>query len=175
MAMGSARWAKHARTALLAPLGLSLAACLATPPAPPAPPPAAAIETPAETARLPPPHPGKKPAPPAVATLPPAAAAAEPPVRTVEQLQGLDQDGVMAVLGEPQQRAEAPPAQLWRYADRGCELDLYFYRDLQSREMRILHYDIRVTDGSTRTQQGCYGELVAARRADEARSADRPR
>lgn len=176
MAMGLHRWANRARATLVASLSAGLAACMQTAPAPPpsAPPPVAAVEPPRD---LPPPapHPARKPAQPVLAALPPAAPPEPTPPATVDRLQGLDQDTTMAMLGEPEQRVESPPAQLWRYASRGCELDLYFYLDLQSREMRVLHYEVRVTDGSERTQQRCYGELIAARRADEARSADRPR
>ncbi|MGH7089196.1 MAG: hypothetical protein ACREFQ_09870 [Stellaceae bacterium] len=150
-------------------LGAALVACTQAPPR--APPPEARFAAPLE--QLPAaPHPVQKPAPPhAVAALPqPPAARPE----TMDELQGLDQPAALRLLGEPQQRAESPPAVLWRYQGRGCELDLYFYLDLQSRQMRVLHYEVRVTDGSERTQQGCYGELVADRRA-AARGADRPR
>lgn len=172
MVLGTARWAHQARAALACALGLGLVACQAAPP-PPLPLPQAEAPSLPETPPPPPPHPDKKPAPPVVASLPPAAP--EEPAPDPAQLQGLDQDDTIAILGEPQERADAPPALLWRYASPGCELDLYFYLDLQTREMRILHYEVRVTDGSNRSQQGCYGELVAARRADAAGSADRPR
>jgi hypothetical protein len=171
MVLGTGRWAHQARAALACALGLGLVACQSAPPAP-SPPPQVEAAPPPQTPP-PPPHPDKKPVPPVLASLPPAVS--EEPAPDVAELQGLDQDDTIAILGEPQQRADAPPAVLWRYASRGCELDLYFYLDLQTREMRILHYEVRVTDGSNRSQQGCYGELVAARRADEAGSADRPR
>lgn len=174
MAMSKARRAGYAPATLPALLGAGLAACTSAPPPPAAPAPQARIEAPGD---LPPPapHPAKKPPPPRlIASLPPAASSPSPPAGP-DQLQGLDQDGAAALLGAPEQRVDSPPAVLWRYASRGCELDLYFYLDLQSREMRILHYEIRVTDGSERSQQRCYGDLIAARHTDEARSADRPR
>jgi len=149
------------------------------PPAPPTPevsvaPPA----EPQETVRRPP-RPARKPAP-RLASLPPAAGTPLPPEPAEEgdfdRLKGLDALGTVALLGEPRQRAEAPPAVLWRYASRDCELDVYFYLDLQSREMRVLHYEVRDhDDGAERTQPDCYRELVAERRAEQDGSSDRPR
>jgi len=127
-----------------------------------------------------PPRPARKPAPPALAALTPSKPeapppAAEAPAPSFDKLQGLDQQETAAFLGQPAERAEAPPAVLWRYASRDCALDVYFYLDLQSREMRVLHYEVRNTDGSERPQQSCYDELVAARAAEQTGSSDRPR
>jgi hypothetical protein len=181
-----------------------IAACAPTAPVEPAavtPAPAAA------TASIPPPRPAHKPKP-VVAALPDptpvpasvtpvpadteaAAAATEatppPPSGTFERLQGLDQQDTLAILGEPLQRSDSPPALLWRYVSRDCELQVYFYLDLESREMRVLHYEITSHDGIERPGQSCYGELVTEResrngsaRADSVGiqpdgSADRPR
>jgi len=151
---------------------LSLAGCMtATTPLPPAPPPAPA---PAEVTPPPapeasfPPHPARKPTQRALASL--SVPGAVPPTGEAEpdfsRLTGLDQDETVAMLGQPQQRADSPPAVLWRYTSSACELDVYFYLDLQSREMRVLHYELRDNDGSDRTGQKCYSELLSARRAD---------
>jgi hypothetical protein len=156
---------------------LALAGCISAAPAPsaiapsapPPPAPVAAVEAPL------PPHPPRKPASPqTLAALPPEGAPQEGTPSTAgsatdlsfAKLNGLDENETVAMLGQPQQRADSPPAVLWRYTSRDCELDVYFYLDLQSRDMRILHYEVRDTDGSDRSQQDCYAELVASRRTD---------
>ena len=153
-------------------------ACVQTP-APVAAPGTAVLEPPQADQRPVPPHPARKPALPALAALPGPPARPEPPPSTetpdFDKLQGLDEAQTAAFLGEPAQRAEAPPAVLWRYASRTCALDVYFYLDLQSREMRVLHYEVRNTDGSDRSQQKCYGELVTDRAPDQTGSSDSSR
>lgn len=147
---------------------MALAGCMSTSAPPPqaaAPPPIAPAPAASQTEAAPPPHPARKPAPPALASLPNPAGAPDQAAE-FSRLTGLDQDETVAMLGEPQQRADAPPAILWRYTGNTCELDVYFYLDLQSREMRVLHYELRGDDGSERTQQKCYSELVSARRAE---------
>lgn len=160
--------------AVLMVAALALDACIAGPPPvqtgvsrgsnvavapsiPPAPPPA---------------RPARKPLPPAPATVPPT----EEPAKSFDRLHGLDEAETIALLGQPKERAEAPPAVLWRYASRDCDLDLYFYLDLQSRQKRILHYEVRDHDErDQRSQQRCYRELITDRHLDEVGSTDRPR
>lgn len=158
-------------------LALMLAACeLLQPPAVPTPP----VETaaPAATASVPLPPP-RKPTPPgsSLARLPPAGesgatgeAAPSGPTNEVgpngfERLIGLDQSHVADLLGDPRTRAEAPPATIWQYADATCDADVYFYLDLQSQTMRVLHYEIRNHELSERSAQRCYDTLVSERRA----------
>ncbi len=159
--------------ALLAALGgaVGLASCVSPTPTPlpqAAVPPPEPTPLPAPEAALPP-HPVHKPVPHSLASLPAEPAPATAPAPSTDEteadfarLTGLDQDETLAMLGQPQQRAESPPAVLWRYTSSVCELDLYFYLDLQSREMRVLHYELRDNDGSDRTGEKCYSELVPA-------------
>jgi hypothetical protein len=123
---------------------------------------AAAVST------LPPPPP-RKPSPPAApAPVPvrlPEPAAPAAPASGFDRLIGLDQPRLTALLGEPRQRAEAPPATIWRYLGQACELDVYFYFDLQSQAMRALHYEIRSHESREQPAQQCYDELVSERRA----------
>jgi hypothetical protein len=180
MAMAEAAYGSRRAGALLAAMAVAAlsAACAVAPPQIPAEPPAASsAPAPVIAIENPPPRPAHKPSPPILAALPPAQETAPSPgPPEFDLLQGLDAHGTLALLGEPKQRAEAPPALLWRYASRDCELDVYFYLDLQSREMRVLHYEVRNTDdGNDRSQQRCYDELVTDRSADQAGSADRPR
>jgi hypothetical protein len=153
-----------------ATLPLALAACESTPTlstAPSSSPPPAE-----ETAALPMPPPRKPlppittPAAPTPARLPPERPEAEPePAGGFDRLIGLDQAHLTALMGGPQQRAEAPPATIWRYLGRGCELDVYFYFDLQSQAMRALHYEVRSHESREQPAQQCYDELVSERRA----------
>jgi hypothetical protein len=166
--------------ALLAAIGgaMALSGCKMEAPTPlpqVAVPPPPAEETPAPVPEVSlPPHPAHKPATRTLASLPAPAPAppAAPSVGESEsesdfsRLEGLDQDETLAVLGAPQQRAESPPAVLWRYTSTACELDLYFYLDLESRQMRMLHYELRDNDGSDRSGEKCYSELVSAHRTD---------
>jgi hypothetical protein len=169
--------------ALASCLALTLAACEALQPPPAAPPPEPLV-TPAAVTRLPPPPP-RKPAPPPgpnLARLPPPSETepeSPPPAPTgsFEQLVGLDQPHVAALLGDPNTRADAPPATIWRYGDTMCDVDIYFYLDLQSQTMRALHYEIRDHDLSERSDQRCYDALAGEQRAhaESAGGSDRPR
>ena len=164
-------------------LALTLAACdLLQPQAAPAPP----VQTaaPAAVTALPPPPP-RKPTPPgqSLARLPPASAApeAEPtePAGSAgfDRLIGLDQPHVADLLGDPHSRAESPPATIWQYAGTDCEVDVYFYLDLQSQMMRVLHYEVRSHDLPERSVQRCYDTLTSERRPPDEFNAgsDRPR
>jgi hypothetical protein len=85
-----------------------------------------------------------------------------------EALRGMGPEEVIAALGDPWQRAESPPATVWRYVTRACELDLYFYLDLQSKVTRVLDLDFRPADfGGER----CLEQLAAERRAREGAAA----
>jgi len=155
-------------------LALSLAACGAfdTLNAPPP----SQTAAPASEPLLPPPPP-RKPTPPgiAVARLPPPSAPVDTP--SADRLIGLDQPQVASLLGEPRTRAESPPATIWRYRGPDCEVDVYFYLDLQSQAMRALHYEVRSHDGPEPTAQRCYDALVNERRAhaESTAGSDRPR
>jgi hypothetical protein len=140
-----------------------------------APPPPEAASTPT-TEALPSPPP-RKPNPPAATTarLPPQTPT--PEANDVDQLIGLDQPQVASLLGEPRTRAESPPATIWRYGGPNCEVDVYFYLDLQSQTMRALHYEVRSHDAPERSAQRCYNALLSERRthADSNAGSDRPR
>jgi hypothetical protein len=151
---------------------------------PPAPAPQAEAPTPAAAVEPLPSPPPRKPSPPGpvVARLLPPGSEAEPepapaPAPPVDGLIGLDQPHVAVVLGPPASRADAPPATIWRYGAQGCELDLYFYLDLQSQTMRALHYEARSHESSERSAQRCYDALVNERRArlEPAGDSDRSR
>jgi type IV secretory pathway VirB10-like protein len=153
------------------------------------PPAEVAVTAPPATAPgTPPPRPPRKPAPPqatAPAVAVPAAVPAVPPPPTpappgaFDRLNGLDPVSTVALLGEPRQRAEAPPATIWRYSTRDCELDVYFYLDLRTNQLHALHYELRSQDhdAAERPQQRCYEQLVSERgaSAEPTVGADHPR
>ena len=159
-------------------LALTLGGCELFQPAAPPPPPQAVAPAPVVALPRPPP---RKPAPPgaSLARLP----AGETPVASeadsgsFDRLIGLDQPQVTELLGAPATRVDSPPATIWRYAGADCEVDVYFYLDLQSQRMRALHYEIRNHDLPERAAQRCYDALAAERgdHADSGAGADRPR
>jgi hypothetical protein len=126
----------------------------------------------------PPPRPIRKPAPPPAsapgASVTPDDRSPEPvaPPQPVdpERVIGLDETGAATWLGEPSQKSEAAPATIWRYQSRDCEVDIYFYLDLQNRVMRALHYEVRSNDIVDRRSERCFQQLVDERREREGRT-----
>jgi len=154
---------------------LCLTACAFLEPTPPAPPPEpvpeADIPPPPPLAEPPPPRPARKPAPPPVAhTAPPSPA--EPTVLVdPEHVIGLDEGAASDWLGAPASRTEAPPATIWHYASQDCEVDVYFYLDLQNRVMRALHYEVRSNDIVEQRPERCFQQLVDEHRQRSGASA----
>jgi hypothetical protein len=133
------------------------------------PPAAGEVETPPVAAPLPPPpQPTALPPPPQqqLTALPPPSAPAAPAAGNLDRLIGLDQSHVAGILGSPRSRAESPPATIWRFGSANCDLDVYFYLDLQSQAMRALHYEVRSHDAPDQSAQRCYEALVDERRAN---------
>jgi hypothetical protein len=140
------------------------------------PPAAGEVETaPAAAPLAPPPQPtALPPPPPQLTALPPPTA---PATGNLDRLIGLDQSHVAGILGSPRSRAESPPATIWRFGGANCDLDVYFYLDLQSQAMRALHYEVRSHDAPDQSAQRCYEALVDERRAnaEPAAGSDSPR
>jgi hypothetical protein len=101
------------------------------------------------------------PAPPA-APPPAAPPPAAPPPRT-SALIGLDQGAATHLLGAATEKAEAPPATIWRYRNATCELDLFFYLDLRSGKMRTLHYAFKGQADDPAGREDCLRSFVIAR------------
>jgi hypothetical protein len=93
----------------------------------------------------------------AVALAPPET---QPPVFDGSRLIGLDQPAATRLLGSATERADAPPATIWRYSNDTCELDLFFYLDLRSGKMRTLHYVFKRDHSG---KEDCLRSLVVAR------------
>ena len=88
-----------------------------------------------------------------------AATPAHPSPR--RQLIGLDQRAATRLFGTAAEKSEEPPATIWRWRSATCELDLYFYLDLRSGQMRSLHY---VFKRDAAGQEECLRSLAAATR-----------
>jgi hypothetical protein len=107
-----------------------------------------------------PPEPARPGGGPAVASPPQAAVAPSPQVK---ELIGMDQPAAIRLFGAAVERAEEPPATIWRYKTAACELDLYFYLDLRSGRMRTLHYAFKGDAADSARRQNCLSDLAAAR------------
>jgi hypothetical protein len=100
------------------------------------------------------PRPGRKPKPPP---------ATDPSLPDATELIGLDQSGATRLLGPAAERFEKPPAAVWRFKNGNCELDLFFYLDLRSNQMRTLHYALKGDGGDPARRQDCLKSLHLAR------------
>ena len=106
-----------------------------------------------------------------VKTVPaPPVPRAKPPVLNAnfdpEDLIGLAPAGAVELLGEPSQRAERFPAQIWRYESKNCTLSLMFFQELVSEKYRTLSFEIQVEDQEdSDAQRRCVGSFFASKRA----------
>jgi hypothetical protein len=79
------------------------------------------------------------------------------------ELIGLDQSGAVRLLGPATEKSDEPPATVWRYKTGSCELDLFFYLDLRSGNMRTLHYSFKGEGAQVARRQECWRSLIASR------------
>jgi hypothetical protein len=159
--------------AVLGPLA-ALAGCAfmeeltQTAPAPQPPAPAAAVAPEVPT-------PARKPKPPLQAALPsPTTPEAAPPVE-VTQLEQMTPEQTTELLGEPTYRSERGSGIVWSYVRPGCELDLVFFMNVQTKVSRVLDYDLRAGDGTDRSRQRCLEQLALERQSRGSGSSSRPR
>lgn len=96
---------------------------------------------------------------PAAETVPAPASAAP----QTSELIGLDESAAARLFGPAAERSEEPPATVWRYKNAKCELDLFFYLDLRSGQMRTLRYALKSDGAETARGQDCLRSLVASR------------
>lgn len=59
-----------------------------------------------------------------------------------QQFIGREATELVAMLGEPEEISEAPPATIWRYQVVGCRMDVFLYRNVETRQLRSLSYKI---------------------------------
>lgn len=119
--------------------------------------------TPPKAAQKLPPVPGRKPDLP-IAEADPA------------KLVGLDFAAAKALLGEPVEQHEEPPARVWAYDGRICLLSVFFYPSVEDNVFRVLTYEIEEaadpvaenakTQPSEARVSRCLAEVLQARQAE---------
>ncbi len=88
----------------------------------------------------------------------------EPPIDP-QTLKGIDQEQALGLFGRPSEITEAAPATVWRYRDKKCQLDLFFYMDLGTHSFHVLTYEFRPGERSVSGQRACLNRLREASRA----------
>lgn len=83
------------------------------------------------------------------------------PVLAPEMLVGLDRGQIALLLGAPAAVREQPPATVWSYRAKDCALNVFFYPDLQTREVRALAYDVRAASEAEQAKNACFAALRA--------------
>ncbi|MDJ0941988.1 MAG: hypothetical protein QNJ30_00870 [Kiloniellales bacterium] len=79
---------------------------------------------------------------------------------TEDNLIGIEPVDAMGLLGVPEQIREDPPAQVWAYRREGCRLEIYFYLDLESDNLRSLTYELEAGEPSEAARQACLTRLL---------------
>jgi hypothetical protein len=74
----------------------------------------------------------------------------QPPGPAATELVGLDERRATELLGPATATENRAPGNVWHYQSSHCALDLVFYMEMQSGQMRTLHYDFK---GEARTPQ----------------------
>jgi len=137
--------------AVLLVASLALAACETTPPEPPPSPvvpPSPAVAQPAT-----PPAAPQKPSHPAPVAHPPKGPAPSP-----EELIGLDEAQVRELLGQPSAVNDDGLAHVLTYQARSCQLDVTFFMDMKSSDMKVLNYQW----ATPKKAKVCYRQLRKA-------------
>lgn len=85
---------------------------------------------------------------------------------TPESLIGISQEDVQNRFGVASDIRDAAPAKVWEYRSGSCLVDLFFYMDLNTKQFRVLAYDIKRSDGVAEDMPlaRCLRELEDARR-----------
>jgi hypothetical protein len=82
-------------------------------------------------------------------------------------LLGLDPQRTTALLGPAAQTHNQSPATVWHYKGERCELDLSFYMEMRSGQMRTLHYDFKGEAASPEQRQACLKSIIEENRKPE--------
>ena len=107
---------------------------------------------------------------------PPGAPPPEPPPEQTQtalavppstELLGLDPQHTRELLGPAAQTRNQSPATVWHYKSGRCELDLSFYMEMKSGQMRALHYDFRGDTDSPEQRQACLRSIIEENRKPE--------
>lgn len=100
------------------------------------------------------PQPAVPPVPP---PKPPAPRQPEKTVYVPDELIGLDQTGVVKLLGYPMDSRNEGAARVLTYRGKNCQLDVILFLDVKSGTERVLSYDQQPSAG--RTAAACYAGL----------------
>ncbi len=85
------------------------------------------------------------------------------------QLLGLDVKSLTRLLGAPRFMRRDPPAQLWRYRDEDCILDLFLYVAAGKKTgSTVRHFETRSLSKSNMSTRSCLRALLIARRPSKA-------
>jgi hypothetical protein len=80
------------------------------------------------------------------------------------RLLGLDTKSLTVLLGAPGFTRRDPPAQLWRYRDKSCILDLYLYEiSKKITGSTVRHYEARSPSNTYMPARTCFRALLTAR------------
>ena len=79
---------------------------------------------------------------------------------TEDNLIGIEEEDAMGLFGIPEQIREDPPAKVWSYDRDGCSLEIYFYLDLESNNLRSLTYELEAGEPSEAARQACLTRLL---------------
>lgn len=82
-------------------------------------------------------------------------------------LLGLDPQRTAALLGPATQTLSQSPATVWHYKSGRCELDLSFYMEMKSGQMRTLYYDFKGEAASPEQRQACLKSIIEENRKPE--------
>lgn len=109
-----------------------------------------------------------------VASLPPGSPGSKMPRPKINddprRLLGLDSDALTELLGEPRFVRKELVAQLWRYRNEKCILDLFLYRASAADDGGgfVRHYEARSLSKAHTTARDCLGVLLGERAQSDA-------
>ncbi len=102
--------------------------------------------------------------PPTATATTPVRSAAPPEKPAIEddpgRLMGLSTAELTRVLGNPRFVRRDATAQLWRYRNKSCILDLFLYRDAGRPEYFVSHIEARRSEGGAAPKRECFGTLL---------------
>ena len=105
----------------------------------------------------PPPSPISEPA----GTAAPPPKPAPPPLREPMVLQGLTQGEIRALFGEPSERIDRAPGQIWIYRVSRCRVDVTFLLDVRRNEALVVDNTVSGEGAPDATKQQCLRRLKA--------------
>jgi hypothetical protein len=113
---------------------------------------------------LPPPPEVKAPEPvipPVPPPKPPVPRQPEKPLYQPDELIGLDQPGVVKLLGSPMDSRNEGAARVLTYRGKNCQLDVILFLDVKSGTERVLSYDTQPSSG--KNAAACYAGIRGGR------------